>query len=122
MTGDVRRPPDERQRPSIVPPPPPEHLVAFPVWHVHAGTVLCRVTTSGLGPWWFSSDAHGRFDLAPPRGTCYLADDEVTALLEGLGPVMGVRPRWAARLSGGHLGLCCPPARPGAPRIWLTTR
>jgi hypothetical protein len=75
------------------------------VWHVHAGTVLCRVTTSGLGPWWFSSDAHGRFDLAPPRGTCYLADDEVTALLEVLGPVMVVSPRWAARLSVWHLGL-----------------
>jgi hypothetical protein len=105
MTGDVRRPPAERQRPSIGPPPPPEDLVAFPRWHVHAGTVLCRVTTSGFGPWWFSSDANGRFDLAPPRGTCYLADDEVTALLEVLGPVMVVSPRWAARLSVWHLGL-----------------
>ena len=63
MTEDVRRPPGERQRPSIGLPPPPEDLVAFPVWHVHAGTVLCRVTTSGFGPWWFSSDAHGRFEL-----------------------------------------------------------
>jgi hypothetical protein len=105
MTGDVRRRPDERQRPSIGPPPPAENLIAFPVWHVHAGTVLCRVTTSGFGPWWFSSNAHGRVDLAPPRGTCYLADDEVTALLEVLGPVAVVSPRWAARLSLWHLGL-----------------
>ncbi|HKY65074.1 MAG TPA: RES family NAD+ phosphorylase [Acidimicrobiales bacterium] len=105
MTGDVRRHPDDRQRPSIGPPPPADDLVDFPVWYVHAGTVLCRVTTSGFGPWWFSSDARGRFDLAPPRGTCYLADDEVAALLEVLGPVTVVSPRWAARLSMWHLGL-----------------
>ena len=105
MTDDVRRHPDDRQRPSIGPPPASEELVGFPVWHVHAGTVLCRVTTSGFGPWWFSSDARGRFDLPPPRGTCYLADDEVAALLEVLGPVTVVSPRWAARLSMWHLGL-----------------
>jgi hypothetical protein len=28
----------------------------------------------------------GRFDLPEPQGTCYLATDEVTALLEVLGP------------------------------------
>jgi hypothetical protein len=103
--SDARRPPDERQQPSIGPPPPPEELKAFPIWHVHAGTVLCRVTTSGLGPWWFSSDAHGRFDLPKPRGTCYLADDEVGALLEVIGPVIVVSPAWARRLSLWHLGL-----------------
>ena len=105
MTDDVKRHPDDRQRPSIGPPPPPDDLAGFPVWHVHAGTVLCRVTTSGFGPWWFSSDARGRFDLAPPRGTCYLADDEIAALLEVLGPVTVVSPRWAGRLSMWHLGL-----------------
>jgi RES domain-containing protein len=105
MTDDVRRHPDDRQRPSIGPPPESDDLVGFPVWHVYAGTVLCRVTTSGFGPWWFSSDARGRFDLPPPRGTCYLADDEVAALLEVLGPVTVVSPRWAARLSMWHLGL-----------------
>ena len=105
MTEDARRPPDTRQTPSIGSPPPPEQLAGFPVWHVHAGTVLCRVTTSGLGPWWFSSTAHGRFDLDPPRGTCYLADDEVGALLEVLGPVTVVSPSWARRLSMWHLGL-----------------
>ena len=105
MTEDARRPPDTRQQPSIGPPPPVEALAGFPVWHVHAGTVLCRVTSSSLGPWWFSSDASGRFDLAPPRGTCYLADDEVGALLEVLGPVLVVSPVWAGRLSMWHLGL-----------------
>ncbi len=28
----------------------------------------------------------GRFDLPPPEGTCYLATDEITALLEVIGP------------------------------------
>ena len=104
-TDDVKRPPGDRQRPSIGPPPPPDDLAGFPTWHVHAGTTLCRITTSGFGPWWFSSDARGRFDLPTPRGTCYLADDEVGALLEVLGPVEVVSPRWAARLSLWHLGL-----------------
>jgi RES domain len=102
---DARRQPDERQQPSVGPPPRAEELAGFPVWHVHAGTVLCRVTTSGLGPWWFSSDAHGRFDLPKPRGTCYLADDEMGALLEVLGPVAVVSAAWAKRFSIWQLGL-----------------
>jgi hypothetical protein len=105
VTEDARRPPETRQRPSIGLPPEPEGLAGFPVWQVHAGTVLCRATTEGLGPWWFSSDAAGRFDLEPPRGTCYLADDEVGAMLEVLGPVLVVSPTWAARLRMWHLGL-----------------
>ena len=63
---------------------PPDDLDGFPVWHVHAGTVLHRVTRRDVGPWWFSSSG-GRFDLPPPRGTCYLADDEVVAVLESFG-------------------------------------
>ncbi len=105
MTEDAKRHPDTRQTLSIGAPPPPDDLAGFPVWHVHAGTVLCRVTTSGYGPWWFSSSAYGRFDLEPPRGTCYLADDEVGAMLEVLGPVVVVSPTWAGRLSMWHLGL-----------------
>lgn len=58
------------------------------MWHVHAGTALHRVTSRGRGPWWFASDGSGRFDLDPPRGTCYLADDALVALLESLGPVL----------------------------------
>ncbi len=34
------------------------------------------------GPWWFSTDGSGRFDLCGPRGTCYLARDPTAALLE----------------------------------------
>ena len=32
----------------------------------------------------------GRFDLDPPRGTCYLADDPLVAVLELLGAVGSV--------------------------------
>ncbi|HET6949247.1 MAG TPA: RES family NAD+ phosphorylase [Acidimicrobiales bacterium] len=105
MPHDVKRHPDTRQTPSIGSPPPPDQLASFPVWHVHAGTRLYRVTSAGLGPWWFSSDAQGRFDLPPPRGTCYLADDAIGALLEVLGPIVVVSPGWAHRLRLWHLGL-----------------
>ena len=63
----------------------PGDLTGFPVWHVLRGAVLHRVTDAGRGPWWFASDGGGRFDLDAPRGTCYLADDAVVALLEVLG-------------------------------------
>jgi len=40
------------------------------------------------GSWWFATasadEAGGRFDLPPPRGTCYLADELEGALLEKL--------------------------------------
>lgn len=41
------------------------------------------------GTWYFSSDGGGRFDLAPPNGTCYLATDEYAAIREAsrVGPV-----------------------------------
>jgi hypothetical protein len=105
MPQDARRHPDTRQTPSIGLPPPADDLVDFPVWHVHAGTVLCRVTSVGLGPWWFSTGGHGRFDLPPPRGTCYLADDEMGALLEVLGPIQVVSTGWVRRLRLWHLAL-----------------
>jgi hypothetical protein len=101
----VTRPAEDRELPSLDAPPPPERLGGFPVWHVHAGTVLCRVTAADHGPWWFSSTGEGRFDLRPPRGTCYLADDEVGAVLEVLGPVMVVATSWAQRRSMWHLDL-----------------
>ena len=40
----------------------------------------------GRSPWWFGSSGEGRFDLPPPDGTCYLAADELGALLEAVGP------------------------------------
>ena len=66
MVQDAKRHPDTRQVPSIGHPPDPEHLSGFPVWHVHAGTTLCRVTTSGVGPWWFSSDGQGASTWSRP--------------------------------------------------------
>lgn len=52
-------------------------------------TVFHRATWDRHGPWWFAtrSDdpaAAGRFDLQRPRGTCYLADDPVAAVVEKL--------------------------------------
>jgi hypothetical protein len=50
---------------------------------------LLRVCRSERTTWWFSSDGSGRFDLAPPEGTCYLATDAYAAVREAsrLGPV-----------------------------------
>jgi hypothetical protein len=97
--ADAKHPVSTRQALALGLPPAPDGLARFPVWHVHGGTSLFRVTSSGHGPWWFSSDGAGRFDLFPPRGTCYLADDEMGALLEVLGPVSVVSPGWAKRFS-----------------------
>jgi hypothetical protein len=90
-----------RQEPSVAAAPPAD-LHAFPVWHVLRGTVLHRVTDAGRGPWWFASDGEGRFDLPPPRGTCYLADDPLVALLEALGPA-GSAPVLAASVLDGRV-------------------
>ncbi len=102
---DAKHPVSTRQTLALPLPPAAADLAGFPVWHVHRGTHLFRVTTSGYGPWWFSSDGAGRFDLAPPRGTCYLADDEMGALLEVLGPVAIVSADWAKLFSIWQLGL-----------------
>ncbi|MFN0030349.1 MAG: RES domain-containing protein [Acidimicrobiales bacterium] len=50
---------------------------------------LWRVCRKEVGSWWFSSDGTGRFDLEPPKGTCYLATDGRAAIREAsrLGPV-----------------------------------
>lgn len=63
----------------------PANVTGFPTWYSLRGSIFHRVTREGRGPWWFSNDRAGRFDLAAPRGTCYLADDALVALLEVLG-------------------------------------
>lgn len=68
------------------PPDDPRRLQAFPRSRIGPETELWRVTREGNGPWWFGSGMTGRFDLPEPEGTCYLATDEVSALLEVLGP------------------------------------
>jgi hypothetical protein len=67
--------------------PPPEagrSYRAFPARALLAGRRLWRVARHS--PSWFCSAGDCRFDLRPPRGTCYLATDELTGLLEVLGP------------------------------------
>lgn len=67
------------------PPDAPAGLVGFPLVSLRQGYSLVRVTRRARGPWWFTSGGRGRFDLSPPEGTCYLAKDEISALLEVLG-------------------------------------
>jgi hypothetical protein len=65
---------------------PPRDLSAFPPRTIRRNTRLYRAHTRGRGPWWFSSDGDGRFDLPAPDGTCYVADQPAAALRERLGP------------------------------------
>jgi hypothetical protein len=77
--------PGERGRavPHLKGPPPPTQLkAAFPQRDYPAGTEVFRSHAHDSGPWWFSSSGKGRFDLAEPKGTCYVAESEVTTLLE----------------------------------------
>lgn len=75
-----------RERPSLRPPPAdPAALRSFPELEDRPGLVY-RVTRRDRSPWWFSSSLDGRFDLAAPAGTCYLAWNSVAALFEVLGP------------------------------------
>ena len=69
--------------------PPPDSVAGFPAYPVDEGTDLFRAHGRELGPWWFGNDGSGRFDLRPPRGTCYVALDPLSALRERLGPVLG---------------------------------
>ncbi|WP_305091850.1 RES domain-containing protein [Prescottella sp. R16] len=50
-----------------------------------AAQPLLRGHRVANSPWWFASSGGGRFDLALPRGTCYLALDEATAIRETVG-------------------------------------
>jgi hypothetical protein len=72
--------------------PPSVPLDGFPLRRVAPAQTLLRAHTVAYSPWWFGSDGLGRFDLPPPRGTCYLADSAVVAVRERLGVVLGGRP------------------------------
>ena len=58
----------------------------FPSRTVGTDQALYRVVRSGRLPWWFGSTMGGRFDLALPNGTCYVAQEALAALLEDIGP------------------------------------
>lgn len=78
--------------------PPRAPLTGFPTVVLGATTEVYRAHLRALGPWWFSSSGDGRFDLAAPRGTCYLADSPLAALRERLGVVLGESPTVPASL------------------------
>ena len=61
---------------------PPADLTAFPAVVLPARHVLHRIHHRDRMPWWFSSDGSGRFDLPPPRGTCYLGEDPLASFVE----------------------------------------
>jgi RES domain len=60
-------------------------LAGFPSWTLRPDRALYRAHRAGAGPWWFSSDGSGRFDLPGPHGTCYLASDAEAAVRERWG-------------------------------------
>lgn len=80
-------------------PPSPEQLRGrFPETRLLAGTTVYRSHAAQRGPWWFSSNGGGRFDLPGPDGTCYTAEAALITLLEawsGIGVVP--RPELASR-------------------------
>lgn len=93
-----------RQRPSLRAPVRDEDLRGFPSFALDKRRPLWRLVRDGHGPWWFGSSLQGRFDLPAPNGTCYLASDDLGAILETLGPDLlpgGIAP--ASLLGGRHL-------------------
>ncbi|MGW5072585.1 RES family NAD+ phosphorylase [Rhodococcus sp. NPDC004095] len=75
-------------RDSVALRPPALPLQQFPGCELTAAQPLVRGHRAANGPWWFSSSGGGRFDLTPPRGTCYLAFDELTAIRETVGEAL----------------------------------
>ncbi|MCP3958635.1 MAG: RES family NAD+ phosphorylase [bacterium] len=63
---------------------PLSRLEGFPSRTLERGSRLYRVHRAAHGPWWFSSDGSGRFDLPDEseRGTCYLAEEQPGCFLE----------------------------------------
>lgn len=91
-----------RDVPTLDPPPDnPEDLRDFPADELPPDRPFFRVSRRDYSPWWFGSALFGRFDLAHPQGTCYLAEDEIGALLEAIG----------AERRGGALSTCFLAAR-----------
>lgn len=62
--------------------PPPGDLSSFPSFQLIAARRVYRIFHRDHLPWWFSSDGSGRFDLAIPGGTCYLAEEPLGAFVE----------------------------------------
>lgn len=78
-------------QPAQLRPPDNQGLREFPCRTLSAGDVWWRQHRESVGPWWFSSDVSGRFDLEPPSGTCCLASSASAAIRERVGPDMVAR-------------------------------
>jgi RES domain len=63
---------------------PPTDLSGFPDHLYPSGTRLWRAARQD--PWWYCSCGGCRFDLRDPRGTCYLGTDELSGIIESIGP------------------------------------
>jgi hypothetical protein len=87
---------------------PPEDLTRFPAIDVDRRRSLYRIHRSDVGPWWFSGDSTGRFDLRDGRGSCYLAVTPVGAFIEVF-RVATVIPE--AEVEARSLSSLVPPAR-----------
>ena len=61
---------------------PPDELSRFPSFDVDRRRSLYRIHRNDVGPWWFSGDGSGRFDLRDGRGSCYLAVTPLGAFIE----------------------------------------
>jgi hypothetical protein len=57
-------------------------LLNFPRYGLSPTQRLVRIHKSTREPWWFSNTGLLRFDLAPPDGTCYLAEEAIGAFVE----------------------------------------
>lgn len=66
---------------------------------------MFRSHPHGRGPRWFSHSGDGRFDLAAPDGTCYVAESEVVTLLETWGGLQVVPNYKAAERDSSRLRL-----------------
>lgn len=65
---------------NIKPPPPIGELRDFPKRPIATTLQFWRVHHADYLPWWFSDQY--RFGLPTPYGTCYLASDPISAILE----------------------------------------
>jgi RES domain len=74
--------PTEVPAPRRLPQLPHGDPARFPIWQPRKEAAWSRMHRRHHGAWWFSSDGSGRFDLAPPNGTCYLAETALGALVE----------------------------------------
>lgn len=61
---------------------PSDDLRRFPRRTLRADVDLHRIHRSLAGPWWFSGDGSGRFDLPAPEGTLYCALSPLGAFVE----------------------------------------